>query len=139
MAAQTLQEACFQEVIDLHAFFQGWLDGTLPESDAVFARFAAANDPAFTLVSPDGSMAGGVETGAWIRAAHGTRRGFKLWTDAHQMHFQDGNTAVVTYREWQTRDGATSVRRSTVVFYVTPTAPNGVAWAHIHETWLDSQ
>ena len=137
MAAQTLQDACFQEVVDLHTFFQGWLGGVLPDDDAVFARFAAANDPAFTLISPDGSIADSVETSAWIRAAHGTRRGFRLWTDAHRMHFQDGNIALVTYREWQMRDDATNVRLSTALFRIAPAAPNGVAWVHVHETWLD--
>ena len=136
MTASSLQSACFQEVIDLHAFFQGWLDGTLPNDDALFARFAAANNPAFTLISPDGSMAGGAATGSWIRAAYGTRPGFRLWTDAHQMHYQDANLAIVTYREWQTREGATTVRISTAVFRTAPAAPNGVAWVHIHETWL---
>jgi hypothetical protein len=136
MSASSLREACFQEIIDLHDFFQGWLDGTLPKDETLFKRFAAANDPAFTLISPDGSMAGGAETGAWIQAAHGTRPGFRLWTDDHRMHFHTTDMAIVTYREWQTREGATSVRRSTAVFCIAPTAPNGVAWVHVHETWL---
>ena len=35
-----MQDACIREIIELHAFFQAWLDGSLPNSDEVFVRFA---------------------------------------------------------------------------------------------------
>ena len=132
-----MQDACVCEIVELHAFFQGWLDGSLPNSDEVFARFAAATAPDFTLIGPDGSMAHFAATAAWIRAAHGTRPGFQLWTTDHQLQHQDGNCAVVTYREWQTLSGATNVRVSTAVFQSDPAAPNGVVCLHVHETWLE--
>ncbi len=78
-----MQDACIREIIELHAFFQAWLDGSLPNSDEVFVRFTGATAPDFTLIGPDGGMAGFAATAAWIRAAHGTRPGFQLWTTDH--------------------------------------------------------
>ena len=128
--------ACVREIVELHDFFQGWLDGSLPATEAAFARFSGVTDPAFTLIAPDGRSADHDETTAWIRAAHGARPGFRLWTDAHRLHYAEGGTAVLTYREWQTSDGATTVRLSSAVFRTQPGTPNGVAWVHVHETWI---
>jgi hypothetical protein len=135
----TSAKAAIQEVIDLHIFFQEWLDGSLPNTDAAFARFHAATAAGFTLISPDGSIAAGADTATWIQTAHGTRRGFRLWTDAHNVRYVNDNLAVVTYQEWQTRDGVTTGRISTAIFVAAPAAPNGVAWLHVQETWLPDQ
>ena len=50
--------ACTREVQELHDFFQGWLEGSLPATDAVFGRFTLATAAGFTLIGPDGSVAG---------------------------------------------------------------------------------
>ena len=136
MGQEWMQAACCREIIDLHTFFQGWLDGSLSNNAAVFARFAAATDPRFTLIGPDGSQAGFAATAAWIQAAHGARPGFRLWTTDHTLLHQAGECAVTTYREWQFLAGVTTVRISTAVFRPAPDAPHGVAWLHVHETWL---
>jgi hypothetical protein len=128
--------ACAREIQELHDFFQGWLEGSLPPTDAVFARFTAATASDFLLIGPDGSTAGRDATAAWIRAAHGTRRGFRLWTDEHVLRASGPNWALATYREWQTRDGATTARLSTVLFTADGAAPAGLLWRHVHETWL---
>ena len=64
----------------------------------------------------------------------------RLWTTNHLLHYADSQTAVMTYREWQTNTGTTgditSLRLSTAVLCAAPGTPNGVAWLHVHETWL---
>ncbi len=125
-----------QEVIDLHTFFEEWLGGALPADDAIFARFSAATDPGFTLIGPDGAMMESAAIAGWIRHAHGTRPGFRLWTTDHRLHYADAGCALVTYREWQTRDGVTTCRFSTAFFVPAATAPLGLCWRHVHETWL---
>ena len=127
---------CAREVQELHDFFQEWLEGSLPATDAVFARFTEATAAGFTLIGPDGSVAGRDETGAWIRAAHGTRRGFKLWTDEHTLRAAGEDWGLCTYREWQTRDGVTTVRISTALLVADGKAPAGLSWMHVHETWM---
>lgn len=134
--AAPLAQRAVQEVIDQHAFFEQWLDGALPDTDAAFARFAWATDPAFTLIGTDGNCAAADETGAWIRAAHGSRPGFTLWTDEHTVRWSSDQSVLVTYREWQTRDGVTTCLIATALFCANAQCPNGVAWLHVHETWL---
>jgi hypothetical protein len=124
-----------QEVIDLHTFFEAWLGGVLPDNDREFARFTAANDPGFTLIGPDGATLDAAAVAGWIRHAHGTRLGFRLWTTDHQLRYADDAGALVTYLEWQTRDDVTTCRVSTAFFVAAPGAPHGFAWRHVHETW----
>lgn len=129
--------ACEHEIRELHDFFQGWLEGRLPATDEVFARFTRAAAAGFTLIGPDGSMARREETAAWIRAAHGTRPGLRLWTDEHALHASGTDWALATYREWQTHDGVTTVRISTALLGADDEAPTGLSWIHVHETWLE--
>jgi hypothetical protein len=131
-------ETCTREVIELHLFFEGWLGGSLPATEEVFARFVDATAPDFILIGPEGTIATAEQTAAWIRAAHGTRQGFRLWTDEHLLRAAGDDWALMTYREWQTREGATTVRLSTALFCVDPAAPRGLRWQHVHETWLAS-
>jgi hypothetical protein len=136
MTNRTLIDQCVQEVIDLHAFFQAWLRGELADRAEVFSRFIDAVAPEFTLISPTGQAARLPETAEWIRRAHGARPGVKLWTDEHTAHFAADGAALLTYREWQTWNGATTLRISSALLRRAPAAPNGVAWLHIHETWI---
>ena len=130
------QHPAIQEVIDLHIFFEAWLGGALPADDDAFARFTAATDPGFTLIGPDGAMMEGGAIADWIRDAHGTRPGFRLWTTDHRLHYAGAGCALVTYLEWQTRAEVTTCRISTALFVAAATAPLGWRWRHVHETWL---
>ncbi len=130
--------ACRREIVELHDFFQGWLDGSLPAAEAVFARFLLATAPAFTLIGPDGRAADRSATAAWIRAAHGTRPGFHLWTDDHVLRAAGDDWALATYREWQMHNGVTTVRFSTALLQSDAGAPGGLCWVHVHETWLEA-
>ncbi|HQY91758.1 MAG: hypothetical protein WAU00_17140 [Caldilinea sp.] len=129
------QHPAIQEVIDLHTFFEAWLGGALPASDAAFARFATTTDPDFILIDPDGKVMEGDAVAGWIRRAHGTRRSFRLWTTDHRVRYEDSGCAFVTYLEWQTRDGVTTCRISTALLIAHTAAPNGLRWRHVHETW----
>lgn len=133
-----IHHPAIQEVIDLHTFFEAWLGGALPENDAAFARFTGATDPGFTLISPDGAVMAADAVTGWIRQSHNTRPGFRLWTTDHQLRYADDACALITYLEWQTRDDVTTCRISTALFVAAPTAPNGFAWRHVHETWYTS-
>lgn len=135
----TQQHYAIQEVIDLHTFFEAWLGGVLPENDAEFARFVVATDPNFTLISPDGRIMGSDAVSTWIRSAHGTRPGFRLWTTNHHVVYAEHSCALVSYLEWQARDAVTTCRISSALFVANDTAPNGYAWRHVHETWLQGE
>ncbi len=125
-----------QEVIDLHAFFEAWLGGDLPETDAEFARFVVATNANFMLIAPDGRIMDSDAVSTWIRGAHGTRPGFRLWTTDHRIVYTTHDCALVSYLEWQERDAVTTCRISSALFIPEPAAPNGYAWLHVHETWI---
>ena len=135
----TPHHRAIQEVIDLHTFFEAWLGGALPETDAEFARFVVATDADFTLISPEGRTMDSAAVSAWIRSAHGTRPGFRLWTTDHHVIYAGYDCALVTYLEWQARDAVTTCRISSALFVADDAAPNGYAWRHVHETWTHAE
>ena len=124
-----------REIIDLHDFFQAWLTASLPDEEAVFARFTRVTAPDFTLISPDGQPLDSAAVAAWIRAAHGSRPGFQLWTTDHTVCYEDGRCVLATYLEWQRHNGTTTCRISSVLFHTDAGAPHGLLWQHVHETW----
>lgn len=124
-----------REIIDLHDFFQAWLTAALPNEEAAFARFSSVTAPDFTLISPDGQQLDSAAVTAWIRAAHGSRPGFRLWTTDHTVCYEDHRCVLATYLEWQRRADATTCRISSVFFCADAGAPNGLLWQHVHETW----
>ncbi|MBX0329298.1 DUF4440 domain-containing protein [Oscillochloris sp. ZM17-4] len=127
------------EIVELHAFFVAWLGGALPDDDATFARCAGTMAPGFAIIGPDGRLIAREELLATLRAAHGSRPGLTIWIERPALRYRDGALTLVTYEEWQTEGGRTSGRASTALFRATPGAPNGISWAHVHETWLSGQ
>lgn len=125
------------EIVELHDFFQGWLGGTLPATDEVYARLGATQAPEFAIVTPGGELIPGPRLLAQLRAAHGSRPGWRMWIESAELRHAQGGLTVATYEEWQrSADGAVTGRLSTVVFRDQPGTPNGLAWVHVHETWL---
>ncbi|HWQ13936.1 MAG TPA: hypothetical protein VNL77_14145 [Roseiflexaceae bacterium] len=125
------------EIVELHDFFQGWLGGALPATEAAYARLVDALAPEFALITPGGELLAREPLLAQLRTAHGSRPGWRMWIERPQLRFAQGGLTIATYEEWQRHaDGAISGRLSTVVFRAQPDAPGGLAWLHVHETWL---
>lgn len=124
------------EIVDLHAFFEGWLGGALPNSDEVFARLPDTMAEGFALVGPDGRLRERGDVLAWLRPAHGSRPGWRIWIERPQLRLAHGDILCCTYEEHQAGGGHTNARLSTVLFRARPGAPNGLEWLHVHESWL---
>lgn len=132
----TVVERCRREIEELHAFFEAWFAreacGDAPSLDRVQRALA----PGFALVTPEGRL---VERGPLLEGlelARATRPGLRLWTRAWDVrHAWPGGT-LATYEEWQEERGRRRGRLSTAVFLADERAPLGVAWRHVHETWL---
>lgn len=126
-----------REIVELHDFFQEWLGGALPATDAAYARLVDTQAPEFTIVTPGGELIEGPRLLAQLRAAHASRPGWRMWIENAELRFAQGGLTVATYEEWQRHaDGTVTGRLSTVVFRDQPGTPNGLAWLHVHETWL---
>jgi hypothetical protein len=132
------REPWHAEIVELHEFFQGWLGGTLPATDAAFARLIDTTDAALLLITPAGEVIPRQVLLTQLRAAHGSRPGWRMWIEHAQLRCQSGDLLVATYEEWQQTGGTTTARISTVVFRNRPGTLNGLVWLHVHETWLPS-
>ncbi len=131
-----MQIACKTEIEALHQFFQDWFSGAIAQSEANFTRITRALSSEFALISPDGTLADYATVIGWLRGGYGSRPHFRLWTDKIAVRHQRGDLALATYEEWQEIDGQITTRLSTVLFGVNADAPQGVAWLHVHETWI---
>lgn len=123
------------EIIELHAFFEDWFNGTLPKTESAFARFAKAMDKDFTIVDPGGTEATCTPLLAGLWAAHGMNPGVKIWIERAQMlHSQEGLT-LARYDECQTDARGSTRRISSVWLQQDVAAPAGLRWLRVHETW----
>jgi len=128
------------EVHDLHRFLEGWLTGTLAPDARTFARFADCLGVGFRIISPAGQVTDREALCRELHAAHGARAGadtdFRIWIE----HFRDvqewPDHCLIAYQEWQHFAGRTTARISTTLFGRRQDAADGVAWLHLHETWL---
>ena len=127
------------EIVDLHRFFEAWMNGILPESEEAFARFADVMDDGFEIVHPDGHLQLLPELTRRLWGAHGLydqKHPIQIWIDGFRFRLSAGPLTLATYEEWQQTGDGTRGRLSTVLFRDDPAAPNGLRWVHVHEVWL---
>ena len=125
--------AVLQEVEALHACFARWLGA----GEGAFADIAAALDPSFEMVMPDGVL---VDRGVVLdrlRAAKGSRgASFAIAIEDASAKPVAQAHALAAYVERQEQDGRTTSRRASAILQMEPRAPRGFLWLHVHETWM---
>jgi len=126
-----MHEPCRTEVAELHRFFERWLSGETED----FARCEAALADDFTMIGPDGRLVDRPTLVAGLRAAHKARR-VRIEIRNFDGRQVDDRLFLATYQEWQDQGNEIRGRQSTALFGRKEPAPNGVAWIHLHETWL---
>lgn len=133
-AAGGLAERAILEVVDRHAFFADWLKGRLPEPALGDAMRAFAGG--FNRIAPDGAEMDRAGLAAWLDARRGTMPdAFTIEIGALRTIAEMSGCVALRYRE--TQPGETPpVRIATALFVADDGAPNGVAWVHVHETWI---
>jgi hypothetical protein len=73
-----------------------------------------------------------------LRAAWGERPGVRIWATAVQVLVHHPPLIVARYEERQQLNDQETRRLSTAIFQEAPTAPNGLIWLRVHETWLSN-
>jgi hypothetical protein len=133
---QSLFERAGAEVVALHRFFVEWYnERSAPTSN--FSRFEGAMGQGFHMIAPDGRILNRAAVIDYVRANRGGAAGdFKIDIEDIRPCWEGGGTIVVTYVEAQSRAGKHSRRRASALFTTNPSAPGGVEWRHLHETWL---
>ena len=128
------------EIAELHAFFEDWFVGRLPDDDQAFARFADAMGEGFEIVSPAGTATGRDDLLAMLRSAHSSSAegALRIWTDNVTARSVGDGLILARYEEWQEAGGETKGRVSSAVLREDSSAPGGFLWLSVHETWLPS-
>ena len=124
------------EVVDLHRFFVDWF--VEARADTVdFNRFERVMGEGLTMIAPSGDV---LDRDAVVDHVRESRAscddGFVIEIEDIRPGWQTADTIVVLYVEAQLRGGKRSRRQSSAVFTANSSAPNGVEWRHLHETWL---
>jgi len=124
------------EVLDFHRFFEAWYDAATADSTD-FDRCERTFGYAFHMIPPSGRIFGRAETIELIRANRATYSSdFSIEITDIRASFETKDTIVLTYIEAQSRAGKYSRRQASALFTASSSAPNGVEWQHLHETWL---
>jgi len=118
-----------EEVRQLHAFFERWFAGTAYPTE--LERLDVL-DGSFQMIGPDGRLQNVDEVRSAIEHAYG-RRSMLIEIRNVRVH---PTAPVGMYEEWQTIDGEVTGRISSAVMANDPSAPNGLRWMHLQETWL---
>lgn len=123
------------EVVALHAFFVAWFAGGEADFSACEGAFAAD----FRMVTPDGKTHERDEVLGLIRDARGgMTEGFDIRIGGLRAVWEGESAILLEYVEQQYRGGRTTQRRSTALFTRAPSAPRGVQWRHLQETWMEA-
>jgi hypothetical protein len=120
------------EIKELHDVFEAYFLGTIETLDRV--EQVLADD--FTIVGPDGIESTRAMTIQALRAAHGHIGTLAIKVTDAALVVENGDILVARYVENHHLADRTNRRLSTVVFTRLDTAPNGLEWRRVHETWL---
>jgi hypothetical protein len=137
MSAQSsLLSRASAEVVDLHRFFVDWFVEARADT-ADFSRFERVMGEGFSMIGPSGHILDRDAVLDHVRTSRATCDGdFTISIEDIRAGWQAPDTIVVCYIEAQQRGGKLSRRQSSAVFTTSSSAPNGVEWRHLHETWL---
>jgi hypothetical protein len=131
--AADLAELAGREIVALHAFFVAWFrPGPAPD----FRDCEGAFHPDFQMITPGGRLLDRCEIIQGIQATRGALEA-SLAINVLDIRplWQEGDAALLTYIEQQYRGGRTTRRRSSALLLRAPSAPRGILWRHLQETW----
>lgn len=124
-----------REVVDLHAFFVDWFNGTV-DRDHLEPRFLSHMSEDVVFISPEGRTMGREQLRAAFDQGHGANPGFRIEVRDVEIRRHIGSMVLITYTEWQigskTPPHANNARLTSALIE-TGSPPS---WLHIHETWL---
>jgi len=130
---------CRKEITELHRFFEDWATAQIPKSKEQVERLSGVLAPEFIIITPDAKQIDRKSLLGMIEKGYGRYRDnpedYKIWIDDVQARKFGENSYLSTYKEGQKIKSEVKVRLSTVIFTSDASAPNGLLWQHVHETW----
>lgn len=132
----TLFERASAEILDFHRFFVSWYDAATADGTD-FGRCEQVFGQGFHMIPPTGRVFDKTQTIELIRANRATFNGnFTIDIETIRSGWERADTIVMTYIEAQVRAGKSSRRQASALFTTSSSAPHGVEWRHLHETWV---
>jgi hypothetical protein len=128
----SLAAAAAREVVELHAYFVEVFTGRLRD----FSRCEAAFSPRLEMVTPEGRLVTRAQVLEGLKRAT-ARADFRITIHDIAAVREDAGSVLLRYIEEQYRDGETTRRLSIALFETASTAPCGVAWRYLQETWIE--
>ena len=126
-----------REVVDLHAFFEAWLGGTAPNTDAEFPRLDAVLAESFTMVSPDGRRLSRADVTGSLRKAHGAGEGRgPSGSSSSNPRSCMCRPPLIAVRYVEETAPDTITRRSLPLSSRLCRTTERVRWLALHETWI---
>ena len=126
------------EVVSLHEFFVAWYDKATADATD-FDRFDKVMGPGMKMIPPGGDMLERDAVVSYVRDNRATFDGdYAIEIADVEPSWEAGGMIVVTYIEKQERRGIRTARRASALFVESSSAPNGVEWRHLHETWMQT-
>lgn len=123
-----------QEVLDAHTLISRWL-GDETAHDDVCEKLLSRFSPAFSMVTPGGTVLDFAALNTFFRTQRGARPGLNIDIGDMQVIAEGEKSATVVYKEWQQLPGqSATLRFSTVVFESED--DGNLRWRHLHETAL---
>lgn len=140
-SAKHTEASAIAEIQQLHQFFEDWFRGTLEKTPAAFQRFEHVMAAEMSFIAPSGAPLSRAALVDFLWQSHGKNQNdaLRIWTENETARVINDDVIVGVYEEHQELDGQHSVRRSSVFFQASDTAPNGWQWQHVHETWIATE
>jgi hypothetical protein len=129
-----LAEKAKAEIESLHAH----LVGLFTRRHRDLARCETAFAPGLSMITPDGSCFDRARILANLANASAAPD-FQITIRDVQSIWESETAVLLRYIEEQYRDGETTRRLSSALFTADGTAPMGVVWRHLHETWQETK
>lgn len=131
-------EASKREVLRIHKYFVNWINGRVSR-DSFGDEAEAAWDSNLTLIKVSGELVLRAQLTDEIIDLYGTYKDkspqFSMSVRSLEVLHANDNFCLLAYEEIHGLDQST--RQCSALFLKNPEAPEGVAWAHIHETLLE--
>ena len=135
-----MEQQCYNEIVELHSFFENWFNAKLDKNDDIFQRFPSVLDDNFELITPSGQKHTQEEILELVWNAHASRANtgspMKIWIENFSFWLIREDIFLVTYEEWQKTNGEDKGRLSTAIFKSCENEINNINWCHVHEVWL---
>ena len=126
------------EIVALHRFFMEWYDRKTA-AGADFSLFERAMGTDMRMIPPSGAVLDRDQVIGHVRANRGAFDGdFAIEIADIRPVWQGADAIVVAYVEKQERAGERTARRACALFVESPSAPHGVEWRYLQETWMQA-